>query len=110
MEAIGGGAFMERCPVCQCDGSTHIESVGKSGVRSSLSLPLPESEHELVAQQRDALEGEGEYSDDIQSDGMRVTSKAVPPYWYTCHMFPRRLRNFVPTMCLPLRYILPPYG
>ena len=43
-------------------------------------------------------------------DGMRVTSKAVPPYWYTCHMFPRRLRIFVPTMCLPLRYILPPYG
>ena len=67
VEAIGGGAFMERCPVCRCDGSTHIESVGKSGVRSRLSLPLPESEHELVAQQRDALEGEGEYSDDIQS-------------------------------------------
>ena len=34
---------------------------------SRLSLPLPESEHELVAQQRDALEGEGESSDDIQS-------------------------------------------
>ena len=44
------------------------------------------------------------------SDGMRVTSKAVPPYWYTCHMFLRRLRIFVPTMYLPLRDILPPYG
>ena len=43
-------------------------------------------------------------------DEMRVTSKAVPPYWYTCHMSPRRLRIFIPTMYLPLRYILPPYG
>ena len=44
------------------------------------------------------------------TDGMRVTSKAVPPYWYTCHMFLRRLRIFVPTMYLPLCDILPPYG
>ena len=46
----------------------------------------------------------------MRTDGMRVTSKAVPPYWYTCHMSPRRLRIFVPTMYLPLRDILPPYG
>ena len=43
-------------------------------------------------------------------DGMRVTSKAVPPYWYTCHMFPYYLPIFIPTIYLPLRDILPPHG